>query len=78
MPARYNGKIEVLRCNACGKDENIDLIDTKDDGTGNFTILHCIACYGPYWAPATMCSLSQSIRPDLKALYDAYTTESSK
>ena len=71
MTRTING-IEVLRCDACGKDENIALIDAKDDGIGDFTRFECIACYGPDWEPMAMVYLSQSIRPDLRPLYDAY------
>jgi hypothetical protein len=40
-----------LSCDACGTLTHIDLLDGKDDGTGNFTILECRKCYGPGWAP---------------------------
>jgi len=43
---------EKLDCSKCGKPTPIDLLDAKDDGTGNFTILECQSCYGPGWLPA--------------------------
>lgn len=36
-----------IACQSCGKEWHPLLIDAKDDGTGNFTILHGPCCYGP-------------------------------
>ena len=41
----------TLNCAACRRPTVVELIDGKDDGTGNFTVLHCPDCYGPGWAP---------------------------
>ena len=43
---------EMFPCHTCGTYHHIDLLDAKDDGTGNFTILQCRSCYGSGWAPA--------------------------
>ncbi len=45
------GQKEIINCDKCGEPTPINLIDGKDDGTGNFTILECRSCYGPGWAP---------------------------
>jgi hypothetical protein len=42
---------EYLRCHACRRPTRADLIDAKDDGSGDFTVLHCRACYGDGWSP---------------------------
>jgi hypothetical protein len=31
--------------------EPLNLLDGKDDGTGDFNILACRDCYGPGWRP---------------------------
>lgn len=43
---------ELFPCDKCQTLTDINLLDAKDDGTGNFTILECRACYGPGWVPA--------------------------
>lgn len=62
---------DLIRCDACGREEHADLIDTKDDGTGNFTIMECIACYGEDWLPmdGSPESWKVSVRPDLAPYY---------
>lgn len=45
------GDDDHFPCMACGASTHIHMLDAKDDGTGNFTILECEACYGPGWAP---------------------------
>ena len=42
---------DILYCHSCGKANHIHLIDAKDDGTGNYTILECQDCYGDGWSP---------------------------
>lgn len=42
---------EYLRCDGCGRLTRIDLIDGKDDGSGDFNILHCPNCYGAEYNP---------------------------
>ena len=42
---------EQTACHKCGEQTEIDLLDSKDDGSGNFTILECRHCYGPGWSP---------------------------
>lgn len=37
-------------CSKCGKIMPLDLLDAKDDGTGNYNILECQDCYGPGWS----------------------------
>jgi len=44
--------ITTLPCSKCGEQTPAYLLDVKDDGTGNFTILECERCYGPGWLPA--------------------------
>lgn len=41
----------MIQCSACGRMTPPTLIDAKDDGTGNFTVLECPACYGEGWQP---------------------------
>jgi hypothetical protein len=65
-------KVETLACGACGRIENIDLIDAKDDGTGDYVVFECIACYGEGWAPAVTGALRLSVCPDLKPHYERY------
>jgi hypothetical protein len=48
---RLSTKTRLRPCDGCGTPTHIDLLDGKDDGTGNFTILECRKCYGPGWAP---------------------------
>ena len=55
-------------CDKCGKQENINLLDSKDDGSGDFTILECIACYGSLWQPCGS-AFEESIRPELTKMY---------
>lgn len=38
-----------LTCDSCNITLPHYLIDGKDDGTGNYTILHCRKCYGSGW-----------------------------
>lgn len=45
---------DCATCDACGRVTDIDLLDAKDDGTGDFAVLACERCYGPDWEPATM------------------------
>ena len=40
---------DTFPCSACGKPTHIDLLDAKDDGTGNYVIFECEPCYGPGW-----------------------------
>ena len=42
---------DTAKCHKCGETMHIDLLDAKDDGTGNYTILECRECYGPGWVP---------------------------
>jgi hypothetical protein len=63
---------DVIACDKCGKPEHLELLDSKDDGSGNFTILQCVACYGPGWNPMATRSFSKSTRPDLAPLYNAW------
>jgi hypothetical protein len=39
--------IDHHKCMKCEEYTHIDDLDGKDDGSGNFTILHCAKCYGP-------------------------------
>lgn len=39
----------LIQCVACKENWPASLIDSKDDGTGNFTIFQCPICYGPDW-----------------------------
>ena len=38
----------------CGRMTHLNLIDAKDNGTGNFEIFECRDCYGPGWMPLNM------------------------
>ena len=42
-------KPELFPCHACGTLTDINMLDAKDDGTGNYTIMQCRKCYGPGW-----------------------------
>ncbi|CCG43237.1 hypothetical protein [Magnetospirillum molischianum] len=44
---------DKIACQKCGRKWHPHLIDAKDDGTGNFTILEGPCCYGPNWVPTT-------------------------
>lgn len=67
---------DVFPCHTCKKPEHINLLDTKDDGTGNWTICECITCYGPGWNPySIVCIDTQSVRPDLRPFYDEWRTK---
>lgn len=59
MTCEGTGTAEAAHCGSCGQLTALDLLDAKDDGTGNFTILHCRACYGPGWLPATRLALQE-------------------
>lgn len=48
-------------CHECGRPTPLALLDAKDDGSGDFSILHCKACYGPGWLPMA----SEPIAPRL-------------
>ena len=43
---------ESYPCDKCGTLTDINLLDTKDDGTGNWEIAECEQCYGSGWRPA--------------------------
>jgi hypothetical protein len=47
-------KPEYLTCSKCSAQVDVDLLDGKDDGTGNFNILECEVCYGPGWCPSVI------------------------
>lgn len=70
--------IEVAHCTKCGRPENINLLDGKDDGTGDFNLLECIRCYGEDWAPCGYTHLGQSIRSDLSDAYEHWLEAHSK
>jgi hypothetical protein len=40
---------DIFPCDRCGKPTPIELLDARDDGTGDFTIMQCRRCYGPGW-----------------------------
>jgi hypothetical protein len=44
----------ALNCHQCHQPTDARLIDGKDDGSGNYTILLCPDCYGPGWLPQSM------------------------
>lgn len=46
-------------CSCCKKPTPLRLLDAKDDGTGNFTILECQECYGPDWQPTSASDLPE-------------------
>lgn len=46
---------ELINCSKCKTPTPIELLDAKNDGTGNYTILECRTCYGPGWAPQSEC-----------------------
>lgn len=66
---------DVGTCTGCGRVENLDLLDGKDDGTGDFTLLECVACYGPGWLPAVSLDAHASVRPDLERDYARHRQE---
>lgn len=41
----------TIPCDRCGQLWPASLIDSKDDGSGDFTICHCPPCYGRNWSP---------------------------
>lgn len=41
---------DLIGCHKCAERWPACLIDGKDDGTGDFTILQCPPCYGPGWS----------------------------
>lgn len=43
---------EIAACRKCGTLTDVNLLDMKDDGTGNWTVAECEPCYGPGWRPA--------------------------
>jgi hypothetical protein len=42
-----------IPCDRCGRQWHPHLIDAKDRGDGQFTVLHGPCCYGQGWAPLT-------------------------
>lgn len=38
-------------CHTCRESTDLGLLDGKDNGSGNFTILQCRRCYGAGWLP---------------------------
>ncbi len=64
--------MSTIRCHGCGREEDAHLIDVQDDGTGNFTVMKCVACYGPNWCPVGSDSFRLSVCPDLAPLYEAF------
>ena len=44
--------IEFCNCTACNARTDIDLLDGKDDGSGDYNRIECPKCYGPGWVPA--------------------------
>lgn len=65
-------KIETMACHGCGIEESINLIDGKDDGTGNFNRLECVKCYGPGWNPCAIEHIAESVQPSLRPFYDGW------
>lgn len=43
---------DYANCARCRRPTHIDLLDAKDGGDGDYTILECPACYGPGYVPA--------------------------
>ena len=48
-------------CHKCGTPTDLNLLDMKDDGTGNWEIAECEACYGPGWKPAFTTNENESV-----------------
>jgi hypothetical protein len=70
-----------IACSKCGQVEHVNLIDSKShDGTegGDFTILQCIACCGPGWAPRDVGDIKLSAVPHFKPLYDEWLRKNSR
>jgi hypothetical protein len=51
MSETVNDDPDVIPCHGCGRPTHLNLLDGKDDGTGDFNILACRDCYGPGWRP---------------------------
>lgn len=62
--------IHLAKCTACGRVENIDLLDAGGPEFGkSHNALECIACYGPDWLPAMEITAHASACPDLAPAY---------
>lgn len=53
---------DTMACRKCGRQTDIALLDAKDDGTGNFTLLECQRCYGEGWLPIATRTVSPDVR----------------
>lgn len=62
----------TITCNACGLDEAAELVDAKDDGSGDYTIMHCIRCYGMGYDMLDPAHASLSLQPSLAWLYEVW------
>lgn len=51
------GEKSFYPCDRCGTITHIDLLDGKDNGSGDYTILECQLCYGSGWAPRAVSDL---------------------
>jgi hypothetical protein len=67
--------LTIGQCHICGCHENIELLDARDDGTGQFELIECIACYGPGWLPTGGVEISESLCLDLQPFYAVFRVE---
>lgn len=68
-----NGReILLARCTKCNVLENINLLDGKDDGSGDFNLLECIRCYGPDWLPTSECDIRYSAQQSYADDYERW------
>ena len=65
----------TARCSTCGIEENVDLLDGVDDGSGDFTLLGCVRCAGPDWLPAIALEAHRSVAPALELGYARHHAE---
>ncbi len=73
QPEKTTGRsTSPIRCDGCGVEEAAELVDAKDDGTGNFTVMQCIACYGPGYDMLSEAHASLSRQPHLRPLYEEH------
>ncbi len=60
--------ITYARCHKCNLPTDIEMLDGKDDGSGNFETLECPGCYGPGWASTRGDSVleggARAVRPE--------------
>jgi hypothetical protein len=54
---------DIHPCHKCRRPTHLRLLDGKDDGTGDFTILECQDCYGPDWLPVAQADLLPNSEP---------------